>query len=98
MLVSPPMVFNGAGFQLGQHRLLGDKRHQYENDIRIPFIMRGKLGSTAWCPRRMTSRGTNCCRLKFLSTQPLALLLTLCSVGRSQRARQQDRASHGHEH
>jgi hypothetical protein len=31
-----------AGFQLGQHRLLGDKRHQYENDIRIPFIMRGK--------------------------------------------------------
>ncbi|EDQ91111.1 uncharacterized protein MONBRDRAFT_849, partial [Monosiga brevicollis MX1] len=29
------------GFQLGQHRLLGDKRHQYENDIRIPFIVRG---------------------------------------------------------
>ena len=51
MLVSPPMVFNGAGFQLGQHRLLGDKRHQYESDIRIPFIMRGKLGSTVWWPR-----------------------------------------------
>ena len=25
------------GFQLGQHRLPGDKRHPYEHDIRIPF-------------------------------------------------------------
>lgn len=29
------------GFQLGQHRLLSDKRHLYEHDIRIPFIIRG---------------------------------------------------------
>ena len=29
------------GFQLGQHRLPGDKRHPYEHDIRIPFIIRG---------------------------------------------------------
>ena len=29
------------GFQLGQHRLPGDKRHLYEHDIRIPFVVRG---------------------------------------------------------
>jgi N-acetylglucosamine-6-sulfatase len=29
------------GFQLGQHRLTDDKRHLYEHDIRIPFVMRG---------------------------------------------------------
>ncbi len=29
------------GFQLGQHRLPGDKRHLYEHDIRIPMVMRG---------------------------------------------------------
>ena len=29
------------GFQLGQHRLVGDKRHLYENDIRVPFIITG---------------------------------------------------------
>ena len=29
------------GFQLGQHRLPGDKRHLYEHDIRIPFVLRG---------------------------------------------------------
>jgi arylsulfatase A-like enzyme len=29
------------GFQLGQHRLWVDKRHMYENDIRIPFIITG---------------------------------------------------------
>lgn len=29
------------GFQLGQHRLGADKRHLYENDIRVPFIIRG---------------------------------------------------------
>ena len=28
------------GFQLGQHRLPGDKRHPYEHDIRIPFVLR----------------------------------------------------------
>ena len=36
------------GFQLGQHRLPGDKRHLYEHDIRIPMVMRGpgiKAGS-----------------------------------------------------
>lgn len=30
-----------SGFQLGQHRLPGDKRHPYEHDIRIPFVLRG---------------------------------------------------------
>jgi hypothetical protein len=30
-----------AGFQLGQFRIGGDKRHEYEHDIRIPFIVRG---------------------------------------------------------
>jgi len=29
------------GFQLGQHRLRGDKRQLYEHDIRVPFIVRG---------------------------------------------------------
>jgi N-acetylglucosamine-6-sulfatase len=29
------------GFQLGQHRLPGDKRHLYEHDVRIPFFLRG---------------------------------------------------------
>eukprot|EP00039_Didymoeca_costata_P033451 m.42389 g.42389 ORF g.42389 m.42389 type:complete len:500 (+) comp9877_c1_seq3:65-1564(+) len=29
------------GFQLGNHRLPGDKRHPYEHDIRIPFLIRG---------------------------------------------------------
>lgn len=29
------------GFQLGQERLPGDKRHLYENDVRIPFLVRG---------------------------------------------------------
>jgi N-acetylglucosamine-6-sulfatase len=29
------------GFQLGQHRLLHDKRHLYENDVRVPYILRG---------------------------------------------------------
>jgi arylsulfatase A-like enzyme len=29
------------GFQLGQHRLGADKRHLYENDIRVPFIIAG---------------------------------------------------------
>ena len=29
------------GFQLGQHRLPGDKRHLYEHDIRVPFFVRG---------------------------------------------------------
>lgn len=29
------------GFQLGQHRLPGDKRHPYDHDLRIPFIVRG---------------------------------------------------------
>ena len=29
------------GFQFGQHRLSMDKRHLYENDIRVPFCMRG---------------------------------------------------------
>jgi len=29
------------GFQLGQHRLPGDKRHLYEHDVRIPMVMRG---------------------------------------------------------
>ena len=28
-------------WQLGQHRLPDDKRHLYEHDIRIPFIVRG---------------------------------------------------------
>lgn len=29
------------GFQFGQHRLSMDKRHLYENDIRVPFCIRG---------------------------------------------------------
>lgn len=29
------------GFQLGQHRLPGDKRHEFENDLRIPFVVMG---------------------------------------------------------
>lgn len=29
------------GFQLGQHRIQSDKRHLYEHDIRVPFIVRG---------------------------------------------------------
>jgi arylsulfatase A-like enzyme len=29
------------GFQLGQDRLWADKRHMYENDIRVPFIITG---------------------------------------------------------
>jgi N-acetylglucosamine-6-sulfatase len=29
------------GFQLGQHRLEGDKRQLYEHDIRVPFVVRG---------------------------------------------------------
>jgi N-acetylglucosamine-6-sulfatase len=29
------------GFQLGQHRLAGDKRHLYEHDVRVPFVIRG---------------------------------------------------------
>ena len=29
------------GFQLGQHRLPGDKRHLYEHNVRIPLVMRG---------------------------------------------------------
>lgn len=29
------------GFQFGQHRLAMDKRHLYENDIRVPFCIRG---------------------------------------------------------
>ena len=29
------------GFQLGQHRLPGDKRHPYQHDLRIPFVLRG---------------------------------------------------------
>jgi N-acetylglucosamine-6-sulfatase len=29
------------GFQFGQHRLSIDKRHLYENDVRVPFVIRG---------------------------------------------------------
>jgi N-acetylglucosamine-6-sulfatase len=29
------------GFQLGQHRLVSDKRQLYEHDIRVPLIVRG---------------------------------------------------------
>jgi N-acetylglucosamine-6-sulfatase len=29
------------GFQFGQHRMSMDKRHLYEHDIRVPFVMRG---------------------------------------------------------
>ena len=29
------------GFQLGQHRLGSDKRHMYETDIRVPFVVSG---------------------------------------------------------
>jgi N-acetylglucosamine-6-sulfatase len=35
------MYTSDNGFQLGQHRLPGDKRHLYEHDIRVPFVMRG---------------------------------------------------------
>ena len=29
------------GYQLGQHRLPGDKRHLYEHDVRVPLFVRG---------------------------------------------------------
>ena len=29
------------GFNMGQHRVTGDKRQPYEHDIRVPFIVRG---------------------------------------------------------
>jgi arylsulfatase A-like enzyme len=29
------------GFQLGQHRLVTEKLHLYESDIRVPFVVRG---------------------------------------------------------
>jgi N-acetylglucosamine-6-sulfatase len=29
------------GYQLGQHRLKGDKRQLYEHNIRVPFVVRG---------------------------------------------------------
>lgn len=29
------------GFQFGQHRMSMDKRHLYEHDIRVPFVLRG---------------------------------------------------------
>lgn len=29
------------GFQFGQHRLTIDKRHLYEHDVRVPFVVRG---------------------------------------------------------
>ena len=35
----PPLLTDG--FQLGQHRLPGDKRHLYEHNVRIPMVMRG---------------------------------------------------------
>ena len=41
------------GFQFGQHRLAIDKRHLYENDIRIPFFVRGLDG--VWSEKNTTS-------------------------------------------
>ncbi len=35
------MYTSDNGFQSGQHRLGGDKRHLYEHDIRVPFVIRG---------------------------------------------------------
>jgi N-acetylglucosamine-6-sulfatase len=35
------MYTSDNGFQFGQHRLPGDKRHLYEHDIRVPFCIRG---------------------------------------------------------
>jgi N-acetylglucosamine-6-sulfatase len=35
------MYTSDNGFQFGQHRLSIDKRHLYENDIRVPFCIRG---------------------------------------------------------
>lgn len=35
------MYTSDNGFQFGQHRLAMDKRHLYENDIRVPFVIRG---------------------------------------------------------
>ena len=35
------MYTSDNGFQFGQHRLSLDKRHLYENDIRVPFCIRG---------------------------------------------------------
>mmetsp|Transcript_40563 Transcript_40563/g.97973 ORF Transcript_40563/g.97973 Transcript_40563/m.97973 type:complete len:487 (-) Transcript_40563:161-1621(-) len=38
----PVVVYTSDnGFQFGQHRLAMDKRHLYENDIRVPFVVRG---------------------------------------------------------
>lgn len=35
------MYTSDNGYQFGQHRLSMDKRHLYENDIRVPFCIRG---------------------------------------------------------
>ena len=35
------MYTSDNGFQFGQHRLAIDKRHLYEHDIRVPFVIRG---------------------------------------------------------
>lgn len=41
MLAPVAADYDSHGFQLGQHRLPSDKRHPYEHDIRIPFVLRG---------------------------------------------------------
>merc|ERR1712183_530712 len=35
------MYTSDNGYQFGQHRLSMDKRHLYEHDIRVPFVVRG---------------------------------------------------------
>ncbi|KAL3906919.1 MAG: hypothetical protein SGILL_009083, partial [Bacillariaceae sp.] len=36
------MYTSDNGYQFGQHRLSVDKRHLYETDIRVPFVVRGR--------------------------------------------------------
>jgi N-acetylglucosamine-6-sulfatase len=40
------MYTSDNGFQLGQHRIISDKRQLYEHDIRVPFVVRGPMFGT----------------------------------------------------
>ena len=45
------MYTSDHGFQLGQHRLAVDKRHLYEHDIKVPFIV-----FSGWSREKATSK------------------------------------------
>ena len=48
------------GFQMGQHRLAYDKRHLYEHDLRVPFLLRGPA-----IPPNHTLKGHDCLALNI---------------------------------